>query len=150
MFAKGENNVENVRIYLSGGMSNLTIEEQMRWRNRFRDAIRFGEHDITKKPIFFSPPDYYSPSTNEHKSEREAMEFELANLRKSDLVVVNFNVPQSIGTAMELMVAKENRIPIIGLNKDGKELHPWLTECCTRMCDDFRELVNHVVEFYLK
>lgn len=142
--------MENVRIYLAGGMSGLTMEEQMKWRNRFKDAIRFGEYDLAKKPIFFSPPDYYSPSTDAHKSEREAMEFELAHLRKSDLVVVNFNVPQSIGTAMELMAAKENRIPVIGLRKDGAELHPWLVECCTRVCDDFRELVTHVAEFYLK
>lgn len=142
--------MENVRIYLAGGMSGLTMEEQMKWRNRFKDAIRFGEYDLVKKPIFFSPPDYYSPSTDAHKSEREAMEFELAHLRKSDLVVVNFNVPQSIGTAMELMAAKENRIPVIGLRKDGTELHPWLVECCTRVCDDFRELVTHVAEFYLK
>lgn len=142
--------MENVRIYLSGGMSGLTIEEQIKWRNRFKDAIKFGEYDLEKKPIFFSPPDYYSPSTDAHKSEREAMEFELAQLRKSDLVVVNFNAPNSIGTAMELMVAKENKIPVIGLNKDSVELHPWLIECCTRVCDDFRELVTHVAEFYLK
>ena len=142
--------MENVRIYLSGGMSGLTLEEQLKWRNRFRDAIRFGESDLLKKPIFFSPPDYYSPSTDKHKSEREAMEFELANLRKSDLVVVNFNVPKSIGTAMEIMVAKENKIPVIGLCKDGIELHPWLIECCTRMCNDFKELVEYVVQFYLK
>jgi hypothetical protein len=78
------------------------------------------------------------------------MEFDLYNLRKSNLVVVNFNAPQSIGTAMELMVAKENKIPVIGLNKDETKLHPWLIECCTRICDSFREIVNHVVNFYLK
>lgn len=142
--------MESVRIYLSGGMSGLTIEEQMKWRNRFKNAVRYGEYEPIKNPIFFSPPDYYSPSTDAHKSEREAMEFELANLRKSDLVVVNFNIPRSIGTAMELMVAKENKIPVIGLRENNVELHPWLIECCTRVCDDFRELVEHVVEFYLK
>lgn len=142
--------MENVRIYLAGGMSGLSLEEQMKWRNRLKDAIKFGDYDITKNPIFFIPPNYYSPSTDAHKSEREVMEFELANLRKSDLIVVNFNVPQSIGTAMELMAAKENRIPVVGLVKDGVVLHPWLVECCTRLCNDFRELVYHVTEYYLK
>lgn len=142
--------MENVKIYLAGAMTGLSLEEQLKWRNRFKNAVKNSDVDIEKNPIFFSPPNYYSPSTNAHKSEREAFEFELANLRKSDLVVVNFNSPQSIGTAMELMVAKEHKIPVIGLNKDGVELHPWLIECCTRICDDFRELVYHVVEFYLK
>lgn len=141
--------MENVRIYLAGGMSGLSIEEQVQWRNQFKNAIKYN-YEPTKSYDVFSPPDYYSPSTDAHKSEREVMEFELAHLRKSDLVVVNFNVPESLGTAMELMVAKENNIPVVGLNKNGVVLHPWLVECTTRICDDIKELVEHVVKFYLK
>lgn len=140
--------MENIKIYLAGGMTGLSLEEQSHWRTRFQNAITI-QFPHTKKPIFFSPPEYYSPSTNEHKSEREAMEFELAHLRKSDVVVVNFNVPQSIGTAMELMVAKEHRIPVIGLNETNNCLHPWLLECCTRVCSNFRELAEHIANFYL-
>lgn len=142
--------MENFHIYLSGGMSGLSLEEQTKWRNRFRDAIKYGEYEITKNVSCFSPPDYYNFDEVSHKSEREIFEFDLNALRKSDLVVVNFNVPQSLGTAMELMLAYELHIPVIGLNKDSVELHPWLIECCTRMCNDFRELVEYVVEFYLK
>ena len=142
--------MENVRIYLSGGMSGLSLEEQTKWRNRFKDAIKYGGYEVVKSVSFFSPPDYYNFEEEHHKSEREIFEFDLNALRKSDLVVVNFNASQSIGTAMELMLAKECHIPVIGLNRDGVELHPWLIECTTRMCNNFRELVEHVVEFYLK
>ena len=142
--------MESVHIYLAGGMSGLSFEEQCKWRNNFQDAIKYGDYEPTKKAIFFSPPNYYSPSTEAHKTEKEVMDFELSHLRKSDLVVVNFNVPQSIGTAMEIMAANENRIPIVGLNKEGYILHPWLIECCSRICDDMRELVSYVVDFYLK
>lgn len=142
--------MESVKIYLSGGMSGLSMEEQTKWRNRFKDAIKYGDYDITKNVSFFSPPDFYNFEEEHHKSEREVFEFDLNALRKSDLVVVNFNAPNSIGTAMELMLAKELHIPVIGFNKDNLTLHPWLTECTTRMCADFRELVEHVAEFYLK
>lgn len=141
--------MESIKIYLSGAMSGFSLEEQLKWRNQVVNAIKFGDYDLTKNPIFFNPPNYYSPETNEHTCEREAMEFELAQLRKSDLVVVNFTNPKSIGTAMELMLAKEYHIPIIGLNKDGAELHPWLIECCTRICGNMRELVDHMARFYL-
>lgn len=142
--------MENVRIYLSGGMTGLNLQEQIGWRNRFKDAINIQfKNEISKKPIIFNPPNYYLPNTDYHKSEKEVMEFELAQLRKSDVVVVNFNKPDSIGTAMELILAKENRIPIIGLCNDEKYLHPWLIECCTRICNNFRELVEHIVNFYL-
>lgn len=139
--------MNDVYIYLSGGMSGLSLENQKAWRDDFIQMI--VKRSFTKAPQFFNPPNYYSPSIKEHKSEKEVMDFELYNIRKSDLVVVNFNVPKSIGTAMELMLAKELNIPIIGLNEHKVELHPWLIECCTRMCDSIDELVDHVAYFYL-
>lgn len=112
------------------------------------DAINYGfEHE--KKATFFNPISYHNFTERKHKSEREIMEFDLYNLRNSDLVIVNFNNIKSIGTAMELMLAKEMRIPVIGWNSSGEDLHPWLFECVTRLCDNLRETVEHVVEFYL-
>lgn len=141
--------METIKIYLSGSMSGLSFEEQSKWRKQFQDAIKFGDYDYEKKASFFDPTQYYNFEENRHKSEHEIMEFDLNALRKSDLIVVNFNQPSSIGTAMELMLAKELNIPIIGLNKDKKQLHPWLECCCNRICDNMRELVEHIVEFYL-
>lgn len=135
------------KIYLSGAMGNLTLEEQLSWRFDFINAIKTC--DCTYSPIYFNPPTKYSPALKAHKTEREAFEYDLAELRTSDLVVVNFNDPKSIGTAMELILAKELHIPVIGLNADNKELHPWLEECCTRICDSWGELIEHIVEFYL-
>lgn len=129
-------------------MSGLSFEEQSKWRQQFKDAITYN-YETEKKVHFFDPTQYYNFEENRHKSEFEIMEFDLNALRKSDLIIVNFNQPSSIGTAMELMLAKELNIPIIGLNKDKKEIHPWLECCCNRMCDDMRELVTHIVEFYL-
>lgn len=77
------------------------------------------------------------------------MNYDLYKLRNSDLMVVNFNSPESIGTAMEIMLAREMRIPIIGLNKDDKFIHPWLSCSVDRMCDSMKELVEHIVKFYL-
>lgn len=149
--------VQEMKIYMAGGMTGFSLEEQMKWRNQITKAIKFGEYDLIKNPVFFSPPDYYSPTSissdmseiQRKQYEHEAMEFELNQLRKSDLVIVNFTNPKSIGTAMELMLAKEYRIPIVGLNKDGTELHPWLIECCTKIFENMRELVDYVVQFYL-
>lgn len=142
--------MENVKIYLSGGISSLTFEEQAGWRKRVQDAIKYGDYDLKKNPVFFDPTQYYSIFTPEYKSEREVMNFDLHHLRKSDIVVVNFNDKKSIGTAMELILAKEMHIPVIGLEPDGgNNLHPWLVECVDRMCCTMREFVDYVVNFYL-
>lgn len=62
---------------------------------------------------------------------------------------MNFNVPGSIGTAQELAIANENKIPVLGLNTKGLTLHPWLIESCERMFNEMDDLVDYVRAFYL-
>lgn len=140
--------METVKIYLSGSMSGVSLEEQSKWRQKVTNAINH-QYEHEKKALFFNPVNYYNYKERQHKSEKEIMEFDLYNLRNSNLVIVNFNNIWSIGTAMELMLAKEMHIPVIGWNSSGEELHPWLAECTTRLCDNLRETVEHVVNFYL-
>lgn len=140
--------METVRIYLSGGMGNLSFEEQSKWRKQIINEININCH-CEKKPVFFNPVDYYTFEEARHKSEREIVEFDLNALRNSDLVIVNFNDPKSVGTISELAIAYERKIPIIGLNKDGQDLHPWLVEFVGRMCESIREVVEYTVDFYL-
>ena len=128
-------------------MSDISFEEQVEWRDKF--IIDSGWGDDNSDISVFSPPDYYNKKKKKYKTQREVMDFDLYNLRKSDIVVVNFNVPKSIGTAMELILAKELHIPIIGINEDKKKLHPWLVECVSRMCDSIGEAIEYIHGFYL-
>lgn len=141
--------METVKIYLSGGMGNLSFEEQSKWRKQVIDAIKFGDCHYEKKPIFFNPVDFYNFTEVRHKSEREIVEFDLNALRNSDLIIVNFNDPKSLGTCAELAIAYDRHIPIIGINKDKVELHTWLTEFTMRMCDSVREAVEYTVNYFL-
>lgn len=140
-----------MKIYLAGGMSGLSYDEQMQWRRDFVANLmeRLGGRANFEVTI---PPYYYTtayPEVKVQDNEREAMEFLLNRLRHSDLVVVNFNAPQSIGTAMEIAIAKELRIPIIGIKPENTELHPWLTESCIKMFTDASWAVEHVRDYYL-
>lgn len=141
--------METVSIYLAGGMGSLSFEEQSKWRNQIMNAIKFGDYDYEKKPIFTNPVDYYNFEEKRHKSENEIMEFDLNRVRKSDLIIVNFNDPSSIGTSMEIAIAKELHIPIVGINVGNKRLHPWLECSCMRMCENLREAVEYTVVFFL-
>lgn len=141
--------METVKIYLSGGMGSLSWEEQSKWRKQIIDAIKYGDYDYEKKPYFFNPVDYYNFQEVRYNTQREVMEFDLSALRKSDLVIVNFNDAESLGTCAELAIAYEMKIPIIGINKDNKVLHPWLNEFVLKMCNNIREAVEYTVEFFL-
>lgn len=140
--------METVKIYLSGAMSGISFEEQSKWRNNIMDEIRYNR-ECEKKCLFFNPVNYYNYNEQNHKSEKEVMEFDLYNLRNSNLVVVNLNNASSIGTAMELMLAKERNIPVIAFGVGEQFVHPWVLESCTRICDNLRDTVDHVVNFYL-
>lgn len=140
--------METCKIYLSGAMSSLSFEEQSRWRRQIQDAIKYN-YEYSKKPIFFDPVRYFNFEEDKHESELEVMNFDLNALKKSDLIVVNFNKPDSIGTAMELMLGYEKRIPILGLSMNREVIHPWLLICCDRIFYDMRDLVKYIAEFYL-
>lgn len=141
--------LSNFKIYLSGGMGSLSFEEQYRWRKQVHDSIKFADCNYQKKLDIFNPVEHYNFVDKHQKSEREVFEYDLYNLRNSNLVIVNFNDEKSLGTAMELILAKERNVPVIAFGANGKEIHPWLLECCTRVCDSMKECVEHVVEFYL-
>lgn len=134
-------------IYLSGGMSTLSLDEQLAWRIKFQHlADNFvSEHHIE----CFIPPHYYNYVDKTPESEREAFEYDLYRLRNSDVVVVNFNVPKSIGTAYEIAIAREHRIPIIGINTEKAELHPWLLESCLKVFSTIESAAKYVEEYLI-
>lgn len=133
--------METVKIYFTG-------DEQSKWREQVVNSINYN-YDCEKKTTFFNPMTYYIFEDARYRSEREVVEFNLNALRNSNLVIVNFNDILSPSTCAELAIAYEKRIPVVGINKDNKELHPWLTEFVSRMCYSLREAVEYVVDFYL-
>lgn len=137
--------MNKINFYLAGAMGGLSFEEQTGWRNKIINAIK--TRDLSS--YFFNPPYYYQPNGSYHTTEREAMEFDLYRLRKSDVVIVNLDYPNSIGTIIEIAITKEHRIPVIALHTKNDELHPWLNECCTRICKNIDELIEHIINFYL-
>lgn len=140
--------MEAVKIYLAGAMAGLSFEEMSKWRNQIKNAIKFGDYECSKSAIFFDPTAFYNFEEKNYKEEREVRDFDLCNLRKSDLVIVNLDKQSSIGTAQELAIANEMKIPVIAFGVK-ETLHPWLECCCNRVCNNIRELVEYVCEYYL-
>lgn len=139
----------NFFAYLAGGMGDLTFEGQNEWRvdlkQRFANYYQSRLYNVT----FINPVDYYNFEEKRHETEDEVMRFDLHKVRNSDLVIVNFNDPKSIGTTAEMATAYDRGIPIIGLNEGGEALHPWLRCFCERIFTDRDELLDYIVSFYL-
>ena len=142
--------MDNYFIYLAGAMTGLTYKEQTKWRENIIEIFnREWLNSHVYNVQFINPVRYYNFEEKRHKSEQEVMNFDLHKVRNSNLVIVNFNAPKSLGTMAELAVAHEHNIPIIGVNEAAYDLHPWIECMCERIFDNMEEMLIYVAEFYL-
>lgn len=145
--------MKNFTIYLSGGMSkygkeNFDIGDA--WRRYCKKALE--TYDNVQYKVFCINPNDFFNFTQEpplYESQREVMELDLYKLRNSDLVIINFNNPSSLGSMAEIAIAYDRKIPIIGLNVSNEELHPWEECMCNRIFDDIDEMLDYIEDFYL-
>lgn len=123
------------KIYLAGGIMNLTYNEANDWRRSIEYIL--NQKDSSYK--CFNPLNY---------SAEDEVEFDLNALRHSDLVVVNFNDPKSLGTMAEIAIAYEHRIPIIGYYTGGEDmLHPWIRYMINELCVDLEDLIDTIMNY---
>lgn len=134
------------KIYLAGGMSGLSWEEQTAWRKEVIELFQQAADNI----IFVNPCDYYNFKEKTYDCELEIMNFDLHHVSSSDLVFVYFNSPKSIGTAIELGRAYDRDIPTIGVYDKDAVIHPWLFCCCDKLFEDFDSAVDYIITYYIK
>ena len=147
-----------MKIWLAGKMSGLTFDQMNAWRINATRLLRIASDN---KIQTINPCDYYnfkmSPNTY---TENEVMEFDLHMVKASDLILVNLENPNSIGTAIELYYAHDilNK-PVIGYGLNETNLchplnetnlcHPWMKLCLTKECKTLEQAIDYIVNFYL-
>ena len=139
--------MNNYFIYLAGGMTGLSHEEQMNWRLDVKDKLESYICDYKIK--CFNPVEYYSLEDTTPDVEVEAMNFDLYKLKGSNLVIVNFNNMHSLGTQSEIAIAWDNHIPIIGLNEFGQQLHSWQYAMCSKIFMNKDDMLEYIKNYYL-
>lgn len=148
--------MKTLNIYLSGGMSKYgkeNFEEGNRWRKYCENTLSSFNH--SSEGAFQANvinPNFYFNFLDEpprYKSEMEVMKFDIWKLVNSNLVICNFNDPSSLGTMSEIAIAYDRKIPVIGLNEEHTDLHPWQQCMCERIFDDIDEMLDYVEDFYL-
>jgi len=140
--------MKEFKIYTCGVMSSLDWASQNTWREVSKEWLESRESNFHVKVI--NPCDYFNFKEKLHQSEKEVMNFDLNHVRSSDLVLVNFNDPRSIGSAIEMFVAYDKHIPVVGYYEDRHtNIHPWLLEYVDRMFDDIKSALEYIETFYL-
>jgi len=144
--------MRDFQLYLCGGMGKFGKEnfnESNDWRVYCKRLLENSECNFSVKTI--NPNDYFNfkEETPKYQTQREIMELDFHKLVNSDLVIINYNDVYSLGSMAELAIAYEKRIPVIGLNLDRQELHPWQKEMTNRIFVDMNEMIDYVEDYYL-
>lgn len=131
------------KIYLAGKMSGLSFDEMNKWRKEATELLRYENVHI-ENPCY-----YYNFEMNpEDYTENEVKKFDLWLVKNCDIVLVNLDHPDSIGTAIEVHEAYNNwNKPVIGFGT--VQNHPWIELCITKRCETLEDAVNHIKDFYL-
>jgi len=142
------------KIYTCGKMSGISFIEQMMWRTRIESEIK-SALDCGQSVRFVHPPLYYNYDENYQKTEREILEWEMAQVHDCDIVIVNLDgIEDTIGSHMELGAVQginrfgDKHIFVVGLGKP-ENLHPWIRESCIRIEDDYAKAAEYIVEYLL-
>lgn len=140
-------------IYLCGGMGKFgkeNFDEGNQWRKYCKQALETCECDFKVRAV--NPNDYFNfvDEPPQYNTQDEVMRLDLHKLRNSNLVIANFNDMYSLGSMAEIAIAYDRGIPIIGLNKDIRELHPWQVCMCERIFTDIDKMLDYIEDFYLR
>jgi len=138
--------METYRIYLAGGMSDVSFEESNIWRSTASEWLNSRECNYHVEAI--NPNDYFNFLNKRYETEEEIRRFDIRKVDNSNLILVNLN-GKSLGTAMELQHAYDKGIGIVGYKDDGEGLHPWLRCVCDRVFYDLKSSLKYIDDFYL-
>ena len=145
--------MKDFQIYLAGGMGKFGKDkffESDNWRKYCKITLENYDTDRYKVHVI-NPNDYFNfaDETPRYASQREVIEFDLNKVRHSDLVIINFNDMYSLGSMGELAIAYDRRIPVIGVDTNEQNLHPWQIEMCQRVFNSLDLLLDYVEDYYL-
>lgn len=124
-------------IYLCGPIMDEYKGAARNWR---KVAIK----DLCKSFVILDPM-RRNFKDREVDSANEIVEFDLQDIRSSDILLVNYNKP-SIGTAMEVFYAsKELGKFVVAFSPfDFEECSPWMVRYCTKILPSLEHAIKYI------
>ena len=133
-------------------MGGISLYQQMEWRMKLEQLVKNQTNESVR---FIHPPVFYTYGEDLHKTDSEVREWDLAQVKDSDIVVFDLStISSSIGTIMELATVDAmnqfgyKHIFSIGVGKPDTE-HPWITSCLLRQEDTLEDAANYITNYLL-
>ncbi|MDA3925110.1 MAG: nucleoside 2-deoxyribosyltransferase, partial [Kiritimatiellae bacterium] len=123
--------------YLSGPIMDENPELAKTWRERATEQL--------KSNFVILDPMRRNFKDREVDSANEIVEFDLQDVRESDILLVNYN-KTSIGTSMEVFYAAHDlgKFIVAFSPYPFKECSPWMVRYCTKILPSFEEAIQYI------
>lgn len=141
-------------VYLAGAIGNVSKKRAEEWRKYFVTTYSY----FVDKPDVINPIDFFTYDEVENYSDNEVLNWELAQVAKADVLVVNLDcITSSVGTLQEMATAYTHNVPIIAFHLHMTEdeirstLHPWIGEECTKIFTGsyaINKVADYVATYY--
>jgi nucleoside 2-deoxyribosyltransferase len=129
------------KIYLCGPIMDCAVGESKDWRTRAKETLagRFILLDPMRRNF----------RDNEIDSANEIVEFDLADIRDADILLVNY-AKASVGTSMEVFYASYNlgKFVVAFSPFDFKNCSPWMVRFCTKILPSLDEALAYLVRHF--
>jgi hypothetical protein len=137
-----------VRVFLSGPIDGLAIAEAAGWRRHA--AHRFAGASVA----VYDPTEVITATPGYLPVPNEVVTNDRYNLRRSDVVLVNLELPATIATndapfftIGEMFLAHDLHVPIITVGKAFRG-RPGYEAIVTRSFDDLDDAISHIIATY--
>ena len=130
------------KIYLCGPIMDEIEGQAREWRTTAKEQL--GEHFVLLDPMRRNFKDREVDSAN------EIVEFDLADVREADIILVNYCKP-SIGTAMEVFYAAHEcgKFVVAFAPFSFKDCNPWMVRFCTKILPSLKSATDYIKEHFV-
>ena len=129
-----------IKVFLSGAIKHVNDYGEL-WRYTAEEALK--DNDIK----VFSPNKFYNYNDKSSFTIKECRKLFFNQLRKADIVLVNLNYSDSsVGTGMEISLANELKIPVVGFG--NIETYDWIVDCCDVILNSLEEALDYIKSMY--
>ena len=142
----------NTKIYLCGGIKDLSDEEATEWRNIAIDELENRPREFKKglkntscvRQFKCLDPMRRNFRDDEFQSQNEIVQLDKADIIAADILLVNATKP-SWGTAMEILFAFEkHKIVVVFSGGNYVDVSPWVAFHSTRVCRTMEEAIDYI------
>ena len=129
-----------IKVFLSGAIKHINDYGES-WRYTAEETLKDNGIRV------FSPNKFYNYNDKSSFTIKECRKLFFNQLRKSDIVLVNLNYSDSsVGTGMEISLAHELKIPVVGFG--NTETYDWIVDCCDVILNSLEEALDYIKSMY--